>query len=81
MGMESVPDTFGLTEYFITDVFTEVDGGNVRIICGTKRAGAIHWLYSCIMPAERLIAASGQCQSAAQEAFNFMQMIDRRVAH
>ncbi len=75
------PDTFGLHEYFITDVYTEISGSNVRMICGVRRGGAVHWLYSCVMPAELLINGSKQCRAAAEEAFTLMQMMDRRASH
>lgn len=75
------PDTFGLPEYFVTDVVTEIDGTNVRIVCGARRGGQVHWLYSMVMPAEKLIASSKNCRDAAMEAFNLQQMMDRRNAH
>jgi len=65
-----MPDTFGLIEYFITDIRTEVIGNEVRIICGVRRCGTIHWLYSVVMPAESLLVCSKACGEAALEAFN-----------
>ena len=76
-----MPDTFGLPEYFITDVVTEIDGSNVRIICGVRRGGQVHWLYSAVMPADRLMSGSRQCNDAAIEAYNLQQMMDRRKGH
>ncbi|MFB6449282.1 hypothetical protein ACFDR1_16840 [Bradyrhizobium sp. 1AS5L] len=77
----TIPDTYGLPEFFISDVVTEIDGPNVRMICGIKRGGAVHWLYSCVMRADLLVVGSRQVNAAAQEAFNLMQMMDRRRDH
>ena len=49
-----LPDTFGLIEYLVSDVVTEIDGPNVRMVCGIKRGGQMHWLYSVVMRADRL---------------------------
>jgi hypothetical protein len=77
----TLPDTFGLPEFFISDVVTEIDGPNVRMVCGIRRGGTVHWLYSCVMRADLLIAGSRQVNAAAQEAFNLSQMMDRRRDH
>lgn len=71
----NLPDTFGLPEYFITDVVTEIDGTNVRIICGARRGGVVHWLYSTIMPADRLMCSARQCNTAALEAADLQYMM------
>jgi hypothetical protein len=76
-----MPDTFGLPEYFITDVVTEIIGSNVRVICGARRGGEVHWLYSTVMPADRLIAGARLCNDTAIEAFNLVQLMDRRASH
>jgi hypothetical protein len=76
-----VPDTFGLPEYFITDVVTEITGTNVRIICGARRGGEVHWLYSAVMPADRLLSGARQCANAAIEAFSLQHVIGRRASH
>lgn len=85
MGMheetQSAPDTFGLPEYFVTDVVTEICGSNVRIICGARRGGQVQWLYSVIMPADRLIISAQECKNAGDESYNLLRMMDRRVAH
>jgi len=70
MGMAEMPDTFGLIEYFITDIHTEIVGNEVRIICGVRRCGQIHWLYSTVMPAERLLINARACSEAALAAFD-----------
>lgn len=75
------PDTFGLEEYFVTDIRTEVMGANVRVICGSRHSGEIHWRYSVVMPAEKLMLAAGQLYQASEEALNLMQMMDHRKAH
>lgn len=72
-----VPDTFGLPEFFVTEIFTEIAGSNVRMVCGVKRGGIVHWLYSCVMPAEVLLPSTAQCADAATEAFSLL-MIGRR---
>lgn len=74
----ATPDTFGLCEYFVTDIAVETAGSNVRMICGVRRGGQIHWLYSCVMPAELLIPASQDCARAACESFNLLQMLEGR---
>lgn len=85
MGMEhdgptTAPDTFGLQEFYITDVLTEVAGTNVRMFCGVRKGGQVHWLYTAVMPAELLVSATTRCRQAAEEAFNILQMMDR-VSH
>lgn len=77
-GLSTLPDTYGLPEYFISEVATEIDGPNVRMVCGTRRAGQIHWMFSCVMRADLLVVESQQVQSAALEAFNLTQLVDRR---
>lgn len=77
----SVPDTFGLPEFFITEIFTEIAGANVRLICGVRRGGEVHWLYSAVIPAENLMIAAQQCSKAALEAFGVCQVLERQPAH
>jgi hypothetical protein len=74
----SLPDTFGLPEFYITDVRTEIAGSNVRMVCGVRRGGTVHWLYSAVMPAELLLPTTQECALAACEAFNLTQMVERR---
>lgn len=85
MGMKeeapSAPDTFGLVEYFATEVFTEISGTNVRMVVGVKRGSQTNWLFSVVMPADCLIMNARQCEGAAEEAFNLVQMKDRRSKH
>ena len=76
-----MPDTFGLPEYFISEVVTEIDGPNVRMVCGVKRGGVIHWLYSCVMRADRLMVSGQTVTTAAEEAFNLDQMMGRHTDH
>jgi hypothetical protein len=75
----SAPDTYGLVEYFATEVFTEISGTNVRMVVGVKRGNQTNWLFSVVMPADCLIPNARQCESAALEAFNLVQMTDRRA--
>jgi hypothetical protein len=85
MGMQeeapSAPDMFGLPEYFITDVRTEITGSNVRICCGVRRGGVVHWLYSSVFPADLLIAHARAAAKAAEQAFNIWQLMDGRIGH
>jgi hypothetical protein len=74
-------DTFGIPEFFITDTVTEIDGANVRIICGVRRGGRVHWLYSAVMAAEPMFRAALQCREAAERAFNVQEMIGGKAAH
>jgi hypothetical protein len=74
MGVQQMPDTFGLQEHYVTDIVTEVIGSDVRIVCGARRGGTVYWLYSVVMPADRLMIASRQCSAAAQDAFNSDQL-------
>jgi hypothetical protein len=74
----NAPDTFGLTEYFATEVFTEISGSNVRMVVGVRRGDQTNWLFSVVMPADSLIKNARQCEGAAVEAFNLVQMTDRR---
>lgn len=76
MGKMEMPDTFGLQEFFVTDIYTEVAGANVRLICGVKRGGVVHWLYSVVIPAERLIETSRQCREAAEKAFRSKPIVE-----
>lgn len=77
----SAPDTFGLPEFFVSEVFTEIDGPNIRVICGVRRAGKVHWLYSAVMRADLLMSASRQCDAAAREAFSLQEIMDCRRGH
>jgi hypothetical protein len=72
-----LPDTYGLPEYFISEVVAEIDGPNVRLVCGVRRGGVIHWLYSSVMRADRLILHSRMATAAACEAFTLQQITDR----
>jgi hypothetical protein len=79
----TMPETFGLQEFFITDVATEVIGTNVRMVCGVKRGGHIDWLYSVVMPADRLFVALRQASIATCEALRALEMTEvvRAIAH
>jgi len=76
-----VPDTFGLPEFFISEVVTEIDGPNIRIFCGIKRGGRTHWLYSCVMRADLLVLAIREVERAACEAFTLNQLMGNEKGH
>lgn len=73
-----IPDTTGLPEFFISDVVTEIDGPNVRMVCGIRRGGVVHWLYSCVMRADHLVLSGRHVTGAAQEAFNLSELLGNR---
>lgn len=85
MGMQEeaplAPDTYGLEEYFVTDIFTEVMGGNVRLICGARHGKHIQWRYTVILPAEHLARIGMECQQAAEQAFFIQQLIGQHRTH
>jgi hypothetical protein len=85
MGMHrevpAAPDTYGLPEYFISDIFTEIDGPNVRVTYGVRRGGQVHWLYSTVMRADLLITCSKRCKDTAIEAFNLQQLMSSHASH
>jgi hypothetical protein len=70
MAIAEMPDTFGLQEFYVTHIHTESVGTNVRIVCGAKRGGVMHWLYSVVIPAERLVESSQKCREAAERAIS-----------
>lgn len=80
MGMRSeapkAPDTYGLPEYKITEIMTEIDGPDVRVLCGVRKFGEVHWLYSCVIRADTLLTMNQQTRTAAEQAFNLHQLMD-----
>ena len=80
-GPASTPDTFGLHEDFVTDIQTEIIGGNVRLIIGTSRCGQIHWIRTTVIPAERAMILARIVAEAAQEALNLVQLMAGLTAH
>jgi len=66
--MTTLPDTFGLPEYFVSNIATEADGPNVRIVCGVNRGGQVHWLFSYVMRADLVASQAGVIRGAAEEA-------------
>lgn len=84
MGMlecpDLAPDTHGLPEYRVSEMRTEIDGSDVRMVFGTKRFGQIEWLYTVVVSPEKLMALCQNCQSIAEEAFNLSQLMGRRRA-
>jgi hypothetical protein len=73
-----VPDTYGLQEFFVSELLTEIDGPNVRTICGVKRSGSIHWLYCYVMRADLLAEAARQIEKVASEALDLLDMVHER---
>jgi hypothetical protein len=63
------PDLYGLPEYRIDHVVTETDGRDVRIACGVKRFGEIHWLYSVVADAAVFLELNRKCREAAEQCF------------
>jgi hypothetical protein len=56
-------------------------GPNIRVICGSKRGGHVHWLYSCVMRADLLVVAARQVEKAACEAFTLQQLMEHAKGH
>ena len=73
-----VPDTYGLQEFFVSELLTEIDGPNVRTICGVRRSGSIHWLYCYVMRADLLAEAARQIEKVASEALDLLDMVHER---
>jgi hypothetical protein len=81
VGMQStceMPDMFGLQEHFVTEIRTEIDGPNVRIVCGAQKGGQLHWLYSCVMRCDQLEIAAHQLVEAAKDARGAMRVMAGR---
>lgn len=74
------PDTAGLPEYRVTEVYTEIDGNDVRMAFGTKRFGHVEWLYTVVVAPDRLLQLCRHCELVACEAFNLGQLIEGRSA-
>ncbi|MCA6108156.1 hypothetical protein [Bradyrhizobium cenepequi] len=84
MGMQEqdlIPDTFGLPEYYVTGVTTEIDGPNVRVTYYARRHGQVHWLFSKVVRAEHLMQIGRTCQHVAEQAFNLAQMMESHQSH
>jgi hypothetical protein len=65
---EFFPETYGLPEYFVSEAVAEIDGPNVRIICGAKRGTHVIWLYSAVIPADVLLPQAQKIAAVAEEA-------------
>lgn len=76
----TAPDTFGLPEYRVTEWSIEIDGGDIRIACGTKRFGHVEWLYTVVMTPEKLTRCLLDCASMAGTV-QFLHLIDHRKGH
>lgn len=75
------PDTYGLPEYHVTEMRTEIDGRNIRMLFGHKRFGQIHWLYTVVVSPEKLLTLCYECEGVAEQAFNISQLGDKGRAH
>jgi hypothetical protein len=73
------PDTYGLPEYHVTEMRTEIDGRDVRLAFGHKRFGQVQWLYTVVISPERLMTLTRDCQSVAEEAFNISQIMGKHA--
>jgi hypothetical protein len=73
----NAPDTYGLIEYKISEVLTEIDGPDVRILCGIRKFGVVHWLYSVVINADDYLRINQQVRTAAEEAVNIQQLMNR----
>lgn len=83
MGMLEIadaPDTHGLPEYRVSEMRTEIDGNDIRMVFGTRRFGQIEWLYTVAVSPERLMEIAQHCYSVAEEAFNLQQLMGKRRA-
>jgi len=79
---DTAPDTHGLPEYRVTEMRTEIDGADVRMVFGTKRFGQIEWLYTVVVSPEKLMSFTQHCYSVAEEAYNLSRLMGgRRAGH
>lgn len=69
------PDTFGLPEYRATEMRSEFDGRDIRLVFGAKRFGQIQWLYTVTFSPQRLLSIAHQCEAAAVRAINLETML------
>jgi hypothetical protein len=73
------PDTYGLPEYHVTEMRTEIDGRDIRMVFGAKRFGQIQWLYTVVISPERLMTLTSECRSVAEQAFNLSQFLGKHA--
>ena len=73
----TAPDLYGLMEYKITEVLTEIDGPDVRILCGCRKFGVVHWLYSVVINAEDYLRINQQVITAAEQAVSIQRLMLR----
>lgn len=71
----AMPDTMGLPEYRVTEVYTEIDGNDVRMAFGTKRFGHVEWLYTVVVDPWKLLEFCRHCETVAIEAINLSRLI------
>jgi hypothetical protein len=71
----TAPDTYGLMEYKVSEVLTEIDGPDVRVLCGVRKFGQVHWLYSVVVNAEDYLRISNQVRTAAEQAVSIQRLL------
>ena len=71
----SLPDTVGLPEYRVTEVFTEIDGRDVRVAFGTKRFGHVEWLYTTVVSPDKLFQICRHCEGVAAELMSLIRLM------
>jgi hypothetical protein len=76
---ESAPDTYGLPEYHVSEMRTEIDGRDIRMVFGAKRFGQIQWLYTVVISPEKLFTLTQECQSIAEEAFSLARLMGKHA--
>jgi hypothetical protein len=64
-------------EYKVSEVLTEIDGPDVRVLCGVRKFGQVHWLYSVVINAEDYLRINNQVRTAAEHAINIQQLLTR----
>lgn len=78
----TAPDAMGLPEYRVTEMYTEIDGNDIRMAFGTKRFGHVEWLYTVVVSPEKLLKFCHHCEMVALEVFNMKKMaIERDRGH
>ena len=73
----NAPDLYGLQEFKVSEVLTEIDGPDVRIACGIRKFGVVHWLYSVVINADDYLRINQQVSSAAEQAISIQRLMMR----
>lgn len=78
----AMPDIAGLPEYRVTEMYTEIDGRDIRLAFGTRRFGHVEWLYSVVVSPEVLLKLCTKCEVIAAEAIYLASlMVERTIGH